>query len=264
MSRSACDVVRTTMGMRRSSVSSLISSRTSRPPFRGKLRSSRIKSGRGADAYLPRRRRNASASTPSCATCRLLRTLTSRSASRVSRTSPGLSSTRSTWIGVESLTSAPPLDGQGERGRRARSRSGCDPDFAAMALDNLLGERETDARAPKLLLSVELLKNHEDAIVVLRLDANAVVSDAENPAAVLLRRRDVDARWLRGPELDGIGHQVLKDVFELARVRQHGRQRIVGQDGARLLDGESDIGKRAVEDDIGVGSDEGAAAGAHP
>ena len=65
MSSSAFDVVSTTTGIVRSVASALISASTSRPSLRGRLRSSRIRSGRGASAYSPSRRRNRSASTPS-------------------------------------------------------------------------------------------------------------------------------------------------------------------------------------------------------
>ncbi len=101
MSRSSVEVVRIATGILRSRSSALIAARTSRPPIRGRLRSRRIRSGRGAASYRPSRRRKASASTPSGATCRLLCTFPSLSASRVSRTSPGLSSTRRTSTGRE-------------------------------------------------------------------------------------------------------------------------------------------------------------------
>src|SRR5512139_952417 len=99
MSSSASEVVRTTTGMDRSSGSPLTSSSTSRPSLRGRLRSSSTRSGRGADAWWPSRRRNLIASSPSFTTCRLFLTLLSSKASLVSSTSPGSSSTSSTSIG---------------------------------------------------------------------------------------------------------------------------------------------------------------------
>src|SRR5207249_3229992 len=52
-----------------SSASPLSSASSSRPSFLGRLRSSRIRSGRGAAASLPSRRRNSIARTPSAAQC---------------------------------------------------------------------------------------------------------------------------------------------------------------------------------------------------
>src|ERR1700678_2702559 len=82
----------------------LMQVRTSRPSIFGRFKSSRIKSGRGALAWTPSRLRKAMASTPSMATCK--RTVLSKSlkASRVNRTSPGLSSTRSTSLSISSLS----------------------------------------------------------------------------------------------------------------------------------------------------------------
>jgi len=44
-----------------------------------------------------------------------------------------------------------------------------------MAFSDLLGNRQADASAGELRLGMEALKNHEDAVVVFRRDANPVV-----------------------------------------------------------------------------------------
>src|SRR5947209_1536650 len=72
MSSSAVEVVKMTTGILFRLGSSLISSRTSRPPFLGRFRSNRIRSGRGALACFPCRHRKDVASIPSEATCRVL------------------------------------------------------------------------------------------------------------------------------------------------------------------------------------------------
>src|SRR5688572_12018476 len=174
MSISARDVVRTTTGIRISDVSDLISARTSRPSLRGRLRSSRIKSGRTAPAYLPRRCRKSIASTPSFATIRLLRILPSRNASCVRRTSAGLSSTSRISSGL--LMRPSPL-GNGETERRTFSRPRLHPDAAAVALDNLLADREPNPGAAVLFDRVQTLEDDEDPLEVLRRNADPVVAD---------------------------------------------------------------------------------------
>src|SRR5437660_11390764 len=225
MSRSACDVVRMTTGMCRRRSSRLISSSTSRPSFLGRFRSSRIKSGFGTAACFPSRRRNARASTPSAATCRLFRTFASRSASRVRRASPGLSSTNRISIGTPPASISGLADcGQRERERRALARLGLDPDPAAVALHDLLADREADPGPGIIVLAVQPLEDDEDAVEVLRIDADAVVAHAEQPLAVAALGANLDLRTGRSAELERVGDQVQEQVLELARVRRNGGQ----------------------------------------
>jgi len=84
----------------------LISSRTSRPSFFGRFKSSQDQIRPGTAECFPSRWRKSIASAPSDATCRLTCTLASLNASRVSRTSPGLSSTKRTSTGAASIPSS--------------------------------------------------------------------------------------------------------------------------------------------------------------
>src|SRR5207302_2320047 len=142
---------------------------TSRPSFLGRFRSRRMRSGIGTAACVPCRRRNASASTPSAATCRLFRTFASRSASRVRRASPGLSSTNRISIGTPPVFISGLADcGQRERERRALARLGLDPDPAAVTLHDLLADGQPQARAGVFLLPMQALEDDEDPLEVLR------------------------------------------------------------------------------------------------
>src|SRR2546430_1702399 len=180
MSFSAWDVVRMTIGMCRSWSSCLISSSTSRPSFLGRFKSRRMRSGFGTAACFPCLRRKASASTPSNTTCRLFRTFASRRASCVKRASPGLSSTNRISIGTAPEVISSLADrGQREKERGALARLRLDPDAAAVALDDLLADREPDPRARVLVLPVQPLENDEDPLEVLRVDADAVVPHAD-------------------------------------------------------------------------------------
>src|SRR5262250_339635 len=184
MSSSACDVVRMTTGMTRSLGSAFSSASTSRPSRRGRLRSSRIRPGRGALAYSPVRCRNCSACSPSFTTCSWLRILWCSKASRVISTSPGSSSTSSTsttrasaWLAIGVLVLVLVQRGQGEPETRARRDRGVEPDPATVVLDDLLYHREANARAWISRLVVQALEDHEDPVGVLRLDPYPVVAE---------------------------------------------------------------------------------------
>src|SRR5262249_2775842 len=171
MSSSACDVVKMTTGMTRSPGSSFSSARTSRPSRRGRLRSSRIRPGRGAPAYSPVRCRNCSACSPSLTTCNWLRILWCSKASRVISTSPGSSSTSSTSttragaslaIGILVLGE----HGQGEPETGASGDCGVEPDPATVIFDDLLYHGQAYARSGIGGLVVQALEDHEDPVGV--------------------------------------------------------------------------------------------------
>ena len=63
--------------------------------------------------------------------------------------------------------------------RRALARRGLDPGAAALRLDDLLDERETDAGALDLVARLERLEDAPDPVVELGRDAGAVVADRE-------------------------------------------------------------------------------------
>src|SRR5256714_2794295 len=253
MSRSAWDVVRMTTGICRSWSSPLISSNTSRPSFLGRFRSSRMRSGLATAACFPCRRRNARASTPSAATCRLLRTRASRNGSRVRRASPGLSSTNRISIGTAlELISRLPDCGQRERERRAPARLGLDPDPAAVALHDLFADREPDARTRVLVLPVQPLENDEDALEVLGIDPDAVVADVKHPLAVVPLRRNPNLRRARPAELEGVREQIQEQVLQLPGISRDGRQAVARDRRSGFVDRELETLERAVERAVGV------------
>ena len=63
---------------------------------------------------------------------------------------------------------------------------GFQPDPPAVALDDALAQGEADPGAGVLLLAVETLEDHEQALEVPGLDADAVVADLEGPEAAVL------------------------------------------------------------------------------
>src|SRR5205814_7648600 len=58
---------------------------------------------------------------------------------------------------------------------------GFDPDAPPVAIDDLLADRQPDSSSRVLGFVVQALEDHEDAFKVLRVDADALVLDAEEP-----------------------------------------------------------------------------------
>src|SRR5580658_1226236 len=65
--------------------------------------------------------------------------------------------------------------GQGKTKRRALADRGFDRDVAAMALDDLLADGQSHARAAEFLPSMQPLKHAEDPLEVLGFDSEAIV-----------------------------------------------------------------------------------------
>src|SRR5208337_568537 len=242
MSSSALEVVRTTTGMRFRFSSCLISASTSRPSFLGRFRSNRIKSGLGLSAYGPSLCRKASAAIPSCTTWSMLRTFASLRASRVRRTSAGLSSTNKMSIGRTGFIIIPSFIRNGEMESGTCSRFRLHPHAATMALHNLFADRQANARAGIFLTAMQALKNNENPVKILRSDADAVIAYAELPSTVLPSSGNVNAwRFLRPPELDGIAEQILEKLRQLRLVGEKCRERIVRDLGPALGCGSLEI-----------------------
>src|ERR671914_1966302 len=98
---------------------------------------------------------------------------------------------------------------------RAFAEARLDPDAPAVALDHLLADREADARSGILALVVQTLEHHEDALEILRLDADAVVSHLKGPFERGLGDPHMYP-WNRSrAELEGVADEVLKELPEL-------------------------------------------------
>src|SRR6185503_5446764 len=95
------------------------------------------------------------------------------------------------------------------------------PDAPAMALDHLLADGEADAGARILALVEQPLEHHEDALEILRLDADAVIPHFDLKFGIFFRNADVDARHGVGPELERVADQVLQQLAELHLVARH-------------------------------------------
>src|SRR5215471_8112828 len=212
MSSSACDVVKMTTGMIRSPGSPFSSASTSRPSRRGRLRSSRIRPGRGAPANSPVRCRNCSACSPSFTTCSWLRILWCSNASRVISTSPGSSSTSSTsttrvWASLAIGILVLGEHGQGEPETGPCGDRGVEPDPATVILDDLLYHGQAYSGAGVGGLIVQALEDHEDPVRVLRLDPDPIVADGEQPVVAVAAGRHPDPGGLIRAEFQRVVEQ---------------------------------------------------------
>src|SRR4051812_3309979 len=122
-----------------------------------------------------------------------------------------------------------------------------DPDAPAVALDHLAADGEADAGAGVLAHRVQALEHHEDALEVLRLDADAVVADDDVVFIGFFAPGDVDPGHARSPELERVADQVLEELRHLQLVGRHAGQRVPGHGGARLLDRRAQVGERATQ-----------------
>src|SRR6476646_9990293 len=103
-----------------------------------------------------------------------------------------------------------------------------------MAFDNLPADGQADPGAGIFRLGMEALENDEDALRVLRRNADAVVPDGTMPVGILARGREGDL-WRRlAAILDGVADQVLEELAELHPVARHGGQG-ANRDGGRAL-----------------------------
>src|ERR1700722_12417071 len=93
---------------------------------------------------------------------------------------------------------------QGEAEPCAAGVVGVEPDLPAEVLDDLAGHGQADAGARVGGPLVQPLEDHEDALSVLRLDADAVVGKSEQPGPIVTADRDHDPRRLSAAELQRV------------------------------------------------------------
>src|SRR5205823_7417210 len=84
--------------------------------------------------------------------------------------------------------------GEAEREGGALSRLGLHPDAAAVALHDLLADRQPNARAGILVATMQPLEGDEDALGTRRVDAYAVVAHVDQPLAAGMRLRRCQTR----------------------------------------------------------------------
>ena len=122
------------------------------------------------------------------------------------------------------------------------------PDPASVAFDDAFADRQPDPGPGVFLARVQPLEYDENALRILRFDADAVVPDAELPCAVPLGGRDFDPHRLRSGKLQGVPDQVLEKLAELHRIGLQFRQIAASNLGPFLFDGEPEVVERLPDD----------------
>src|SRR5918994_4180999 len=111
---------------------------------------------------------------------------------------------------------------------------------------------------------MQALEDYKDPLQVLRLHAYTVIADREQPLSVPPFGSHVDLdRSLAAAELDGVGEEVLEELYELALVAQHARQLTRRNLRTAILDCPHQVGARHVEDAPSIGRREGLAPRVH-
>src|SRR6185436_617726 len=153
---------------------------------------------------------------------------------------------------------------QREIERRAVARLRLDPDFAAVAIDDLFAGGKADTRPGILIARVEALKDHEDAIEVLVGDPYSVVADIELPLSIFAAGAHVHRGGNRVAKFDRIADQVLEKLGQLNRIALNTWQGIVRYVGFVLLHHHSQIGDRILKGFFSLHRPEFFRAGADP
>jgi hypothetical protein len=81
-----------------------------------------------------------------------------------------------------------------------------------VSLYDPLAYRQTYSGAGVLLPAAKPLEEDENALRILRGDADPVVAYGKRPPVAIAAGGDVDARWFASPKFDGIPDQVLKQL----------------------------------------------------
>ncbi len=85
-----------------------------------------------------------------------------------------------------------------------------DPDAPSMPIYDLLTNGKSDAGAGIFAAGVQALKNKEDALEVLRFDADTIITHTEMPGTWHFFNCYVDLWWILAAEFDGIADQILE------------------------------------------------------
>src|SRR5437588_5981577 len=103
---------------------------------------------------------------------------------------------------------------------------------AAVALYNFFADCQSDAGSRKLIAAMQTLEHDKDSFEVLRRDADSIVSYGKRQLLVSSKRKNVYAMCLGAVILNGIGHQILKQLRQLHLTHHYRRQRIVSDNRA--------------------------------
>src|SRR5439155_19686721 len=125
---------------------------------------------------------------------------------------------------------------EGKEEGRTLTRTAFNPDPSAVPLHDLLADRQPDTCPGILCAAVQTLEDHEDALGVLGLDANAVVLYGEAPGRTVSLGADAHHGRPFPAKLYGIANEVLEELAQLHRVSHDDGKRPAGDRSSCLLD----------------------------
>lgn len=132
-----------------------------------------------------------------------------------------------------------------------------------MTFHDSLADRQADAR-PRIFPALQSLKDDEDSLVVLWIEADAVVAQGKHPLPLLALSGDVDVGSILAAELDRIRNQVLEHSQKLRSIRGDRGQGVVSDRHSALLERDLEIGQRQLQDSFAVYGLEGVTFGLDP
>src|SRR5579862_5310861 len=166
-------------------------------------------------------------------------------ASRTSRASGRLSSASRRFSRC-GMTSPVGL-GDGEAEGCSFPESGLDPDCSSIACNHPLANSESNAGAAIFLVTMEPFEYAKDFLLVLRIDAYAVIAHGKLPGGIRLGRRDVDSGRVVLSIFESVADEILKHLLEVRFAHGYLRQLVMGHRRATFADGFCQAGKRVLQ-----------------
>ncbi len=134
-----------------------------------------------------------------------------------------------------------------------------------MPLNDLLADGQAYTGTLVIFAGVQALKDDKDALEILGVDANAIVTHGKFPFLFPILHGNVHPRrFIRLVELKGIADQILEQLHQLGFIRHHQRHVIVGDHRMGFFDGQAQIGTRLAQGSMGIHGLQGLAACANP
>src|SRR5579884_741120 len=172
-------------------------------------------------------------------------------ASRIRNTSAALSSTTRM---TGSRPAASSSDGDGEPEGRSEPRFGFHPDPAVIEVDDSLTDGQANAGTGILIAGMQTFEEAKNSLLILRLNADSVVADGEDPVSVMPVRANVDGRRaLRAAVFDRVADQILKNLLQVRGAHGNEWQWIIAYVGASLVNNPRKVLPRRSQRLIGVG-----------
>jgi len=137
---------------------------------------------------------------------------------------------------------------------RALCRLGLNPNPPALLLEDSFADSQTDSRTLVLLPAVQSLENDKYPVKIPGIDPDAIVRDGEYPFPPRGggdRSRNMDLRGAIAAILDRIADQILKNLHHLRFDPNDAWQRIVGDCGLTVPNGEGQVIGRFLQGRFG-------------